>query len=167
LLVAAFLISGCGQWAAYEARDAARGAAARGDGAGLAQLIEENPSLRGGESAALLLGTAGCSPEMVELMVDRLDVDPLATDKWGTGVVNIMLEPSGEPLPEDFDARGYRSPCDEPDAKLRSLTVVLEAGASPCLVPDGDSTRRPLVAAERWKWEPAVSEMLSQHADDC
>jgi hypothetical protein len=45
--------------------------------------------------------------------------------------------------------------------------VVLEAGAGTCLAPDGDSTLRPLLVTERWKLNPAVSEMLSHHADDC
>lgn len=165
LVVVWLLLSSCGLSAfnEFEAQEEALGAIRRGDSERLAQLVNEHPTLRSAETQRLFLGGTGCHPEMAQFMIDELDfrADTERDDGWG--VLNEILAPgTGEE-----DLPNTEEDCSNPDDLLRSLQILLAAGASPCLSLEGDDSSRPLVAAEAWGYSEAVRDELASHGFSC
>jgi hypothetical protein len=163
LVVAAFVLGSCGLSAfnEFEARDEARGAIRRGDSERLAQLVNEHSGLRSADAQLLFLASTGCHPEMARFMIDELDFRAdIERDGWG--VLNTILAPS----PGEEELPNTEEECSTEDL-VRTLRVLLAAGASPCLSHDGDDSSRPLVAAEAWGYSEAVTDELNSHGFSC
>jgi hypothetical protein len=164
LVVAAFVLGSCGLSAfnEFEARDEARGAIRRGDSERLAQLVNEHSGLRSADAQLLFLASTGCHPEMARFMIDELGfrADTERDDGWG--VLNEILAPgTGEE-----DLPNTEAECSTGDL-VRTLRILLAAGASPCLSTDGDGASRPLLAAEAWGYSEAVTNELNSHGFSC
>jgi hypothetical protein len=163
LVAAAVVLSSCGlsTWIEFEARDEARAAVFGGDQEALAQLVSDHPALRKRDAQELLLGSTACQPEMARFMLDDLGFRA-DTDFEGWGVLNEILAP----VTGEEDLPNTEAECSTGDL-VRTLRILLAAGASPCLSPDEDDASRPLLAAEAWGYSEAVQKELASHGFRC
>lgn len=138
----------------------------------LRRTVHEFPSFAQGERGATLFAFSVCQPDAASMMINEWGFD-VTTVVDGSGVVGdllaiergidgTILQPqnlAGEVVPANR--------CEDPAAVYETLRLVLDAGASPCAAPVDDPGLSPVLAASEAGWEPEVTEILTEYADQC
>ncbi len=127
--------------------------------------IEAASYLRKGPYAVLLLGTASCDPDMMRLLVDELDVDANAHYTNGASVLYAILDPENDIYDDDGD--GQLIACGDNSVLAESLSVVLNAGADPCLDSQVDPARPTVTVLREWGWPETIVETVEEFAQRC
>ena len=92
-----------------------------------------------------LVTSASCQPDMVRFLFEELDLDPNQQGSNGDGFTALFVLTY-------FDAEDseFSEVC-TPEQDLETIRVLLEAGADPCIGPDGEHEYDPSSNAPEWE----------------